>query len=126
MLRRLIFHSLHGVGLARACLSVGEDSAVVSLQHSVYKFLDVTTSVNVTLRGVTIEGVVKLEHFVGATVVIHLQMHLLFIGLDGNAAVGVAIPHLRLEEGSDSYPHFDSGTGMLLHMQIIISVSYIY
>ena len=95
---------LHGVGLARAGLSVCEDGGVVALEGLVDKMVDLALVVDVLLRGLFAEDGVEME-VLGSVAVVDL--HLLALGVAPDAGILVPVFDFVFEEGPDTDDGFD-------------------
>jgi hypothetical protein len=87
----LLLKPLHGIGLSWTCLPVGKDGRMVALQTLLNEVVDVRLLVKVLLSNWLIEYVVKIEAFMGVSV-INLDF---FAGL-AYFDVGVDVPVLDL------------------------------
>ena len=73
--------ALHGEGLARACLAVGEDGRVVAIDHGLDEVADAGTVVETALRSCLVQDEIKLRGLVGRCAVVEYTIGINMGGL---------------------------------------------
>ena len=98
---------MHCISLARSCLSIGENSSVITLKGLVYEMIDLALVIDVILGGSWGKDVIEIEVFCRMTVV---YLDLLSLGVLIDAGVCVPIFYLLLQEGTNTNRGFDLAT----------------